>query len=345
MYDNILPIHLDIETSAGSSPKYREQLKKEGGMFVSEIKNASSEKLYGLLAERNVVVEKKDIREASSKYFSALELFNALISDTEVKHNPWDESICHLSLIFLWEKENGGNHPCMEFFDYHIYRGYGHSDKEDFTGALNKWYEAYKLIFYFIHSMKISSIDLLKEQFEGNYELKIWLEDYLTLLTNISEPFYLQQQRVVCEQFLDIFAKEKGEIIFLIKINYAASFFFNGQENKGNKLYEEWLIEDPTWTKGWMAWADYYWTSRDEKNNLRKAIEILEKALKRIPILEKKDIIVRLETLYEQENMTEEALKMAIELKQIFNKEQEQEQTEKISEEQFLASLMKEKKS
>ena len=343
MFGNILPIHLEIEASANSSPTYREQVKKDGGMFLSEFKNASADKLYQLLGEKNIIASLNDIREASTKYVSALELFNVLKSE-EIEYSTWDENICQLALIFLWQKENGGNHPCLEFFDYHIYNGYACLDSEDVNTVLKEWYEAYKLMFYFIHRTKISSLDLLKEQLEGNYELKPWLEDYLTLLMNVSEPFYLQQQRVICEQFLDIFDQEKSEVIFLIKISYAGLFFAVGQEKRGDQLYEQWLVENPTWTHGWIAWADYYWTStngrKNEKERFKKAIEILEKSLRRIPTSEKKDIWIRLKTLYEREGLTKKALNVATELKQILDQEKEQERAEKSAEEQFLNSLM-----
>lgn len=343
MHNNILTIHLAIEEAARLDVKYKKEMRKSGGMFLSEIENASDEELYHFLKVRQIIVNPKDIQEAFSKYNSAFDLLEFLKSDLEISmKNVWDESICHLSLIFIWQRKNKKEHPPLELFDYHLYKGYAFSHKEETDKALGQWYEAYKLMFYFINRLRINSIDVLKNQLEGDYELNLWMEDYLTLLnlehTKIS--FYLEQHRVVCERFLAIFSKEKKDIVFLVKMNYAQSFFSIGEEIEGDRLYEQWLAENPTWRTGWVSWADNYWVNHQEKERMEKAVGILEKALKRISSLDAKEVLVRLKPLYEQLGKVEDALRIAVELKKVFDNEKEQEKIDQKADEEILTSLL-----
>ena len=346
MHGNILTIHLEIEETVRSYPQqkyktYKDQMKKDGGMFLSEIEQANNKTLYNLLQDRKITLKPKDINNATAKHSSALELLNQLTSDLVIEYtNIWDEHIAHLSLIFLWQRENGGNHPCLELFDYYLYNGYQYLKQDKLEASLNQWYEAYKLLFYFVHRLKMTNIELIKDQLEGAYELKPWIEDYLTQLQQTSEPIHINQQRTICEQFLELFSQEEAEIISLIKVCYAQSFFLTDNQDKGDSLYEKWLAEKPAWIHGWIAWSDNYWINCDDERRLNKAIQILEKALKRLPNTMIKEIYIRLKDLYERLERIEEALTVAVELKKIHDSEKDEAKEDQLSEKQFLTSIL-----
>ena len=324
MHDNIIVLHREIEnklTSLESDSQNQNEFKNLPRL--KELEKKTTDELLKILQEQNFVIDQKQLQNEIKNHTSAKSLLDYYTHLNEYKiDNIYQEHLFYLVFILLW-KNLDSKKQCMELFDSLVYDGYllSQSDKNNFDineveeeRIIENWYQAYKLLHYFINRLEIKHFLVLKEQFEGEYELKIWFEDFFSLLLFTGEKKNIQILEEITKNILNNFEEENDELISTFRIHLALSYFHQGKPTYADELYQKWLERHLDWEIGWIAWSDAYGFKTSpllhvlsDEARYKKSAKILLDAERQLKNNESKhNVLMRLKEIYRLWGKTEE---------------------------------------
>jgi len=167
------------------------------------------------------------------------------------------------------------------------------------------WLEAWGEIKELFNEGFAADIDDLDKK----YKWSQWITNYVQYLemelgnAGIDDPAYHGKRIEYCREMLQWCGSDEL-LIANTRCAMAEAYFESGDETECDRLFEEWLRDDPDWALGYRAWAECYMFKKDGARN-DKAEEILLAGFARGEPRERLEIIANLMALYEDTRQPE----------------------------------------
>lgn len=202
--------------------------------------------------------------------------------------------------------------------DCKMQNGYKLLDTGDEAGASRIWLEVWSDVLSIFDKTSIQSIKEFDKRFQGTQYVCNWVSDLEMVLWNkgLSDPQFLTARINFCEELLRRFGGD-GEDLRNGNTRRAIAecYFHLGQEDKVDRLYDEWLSDDPRWGWGWIGWSDCYFFAADCSKDLEKSERLLRKGLSIPDIRDREDVLDRLADLLENLKRDDEAAEVRRQIK------------------------------
>ena len=168
----------------------------------------------------------------------------------------------------------------IEIIDHKINEGYEYLLKQETVKACDVWLDAWEGIKTIFIDNNINEIDELNKIFKWGQFPSNYVQDLEAELHNagLENPEYNRKRISYCNDLLTYISKDE-----LMKGNtrcaIAEAYFELGNSDECDRLYSQWLEEDPQWGWGYIGWYHCYQYNRRSRQDITKAKSILERAL------------------------------------------------------------------
>jgi tetratricopeptide (TPR) repeat protein len=187
--------------------------------------------------------------------------------------------------------------PNFEMLDDKIYSGYRLLEDRKCIEACILWCSAWNDIMYLMDHHEISGISAFDDRFQGIQSVFNWASDFEMELRNAvkDNENFLQTRIDFCNEYIKRSEDKQQLNIENMKSSIAEAYIELGRQKEGDALFESYLVKDPKWGWGWIAWSDCYWIfSENKQNDYQKAEAILKKALIVEGLRDREDVMTRL---------------------------------------------------
>jgi len=302
-----IAINRMVEQRMAADKKYRKAIEKGGRIILSEARKMSDLELLEKLQSFNVRLDRETFGKLFMKFLSAEEMSEWIIRKQNLKFKGTEDDWIWICFTILWERWFP-DRPSFEMIDDRMQEGYEKQEKNDSAGACKIWLEVWKNILNIMNSRRMRSLNEFDDLFRGTQSLFNWVQDLEMELGNagVDEKKFFEDRILLCEEFINRFPHEDSLVIENMKRAIAESYFEIGQPQKTETLYKKWLEEDPKWGWGWIGWSDSYWLYGDNKD-YEKAEKILTQGMANKGVRDKKEILDRLENLYNETGRKKDA--------------------------------------
>jgi tetratricopeptide (TPR) repeat protein len=189
--------------------------------------------------------------------------------------------------------------------------------KGDSIKSCDIWLKAWDLI----NEIFTEGIAKDIEDLDKKYKWSQWLIDYTQNLemeldsAGSEDSSYYRKRIEFCREFLQWCGTDEL-LIGNARIAIAESYYEIGEEAVGEKLFEEWLREDPDWGWGYVGWFESC-LYRTGLKRYDKAEEILLTGYARSGLRSREHLLERLIVLYTEMGNAEKAKEYDKEFKEL----------------------------
>ena len=188
-----------------------------------------------------------------------------------------------------------------ERIDNKIEQGYDSLYQRQATNCCDAWLDAWEDIKTLINETEAKNIYELDKQHRFIEFISNYAQDLSAELHNagVADPSYYEKR---IEYSTELLTYSGGDQ--LIKENtrraIAESYSAMGDMETCDRLFEEWLQEDPKWGWGYIGWSDCWYLFKGSRGDYEKAEQILLEGLSRPEVRDRIDIAARMVELNEQ---------------------------------------------
>lgn len=207
-------------------------------------------------------------------------------------------------------KKGGRKMIKFEMVDKKIHKGYTLLKKRKINEACSIWWDAWNDIVNLMDQQSLSGINAFDKKFEGSQSIFNWGSDFEMELHNagLYDESFIQMKIDFCKEYIKRTEDKKQINIQQMKVSIAESYIKMGKQNEGEALFESYLIDDPQWGWGWIAYSDCYRIfSGDKQNDPKKAEAILKRALAVEGLEDREDALEMLIEFYNETNREDDA--------------------------------------
>jgi tetratricopeptide (TPR) repeat protein len=146
---------------------------------------------------------------------------------------------------------------------------------------------------------------------DKKHKWSLWVTNYVQFLemelgnAGIENPVYHTKRIEYCHELLQ-WCGADDLLVANTRCALAESYFASGNEAECDRLFEEWLKNDPDWALGYMAWAECYIHKEDSTKYYDKAEEILLAGYSRGEPHERYEMVANLMAIYDDTGRTEQ---------------------------------------
>ena len=183
--------------------------------------------------------------------------------------------------------------------DAKIQEGYDFLAKRNSPKCCDAWLEAWEEIKSLFLSGYAKDIFDLDEKRDWSQFISNYVQDLEAELHNagIADPVYHSKRIDYCRELLTWCGSEDDLIIENTRRAMAEAYFWSGNEDECDRLFAEWLQDDPYWGWGYIGRSDCYRFKATGEGN-EKAETILLAAYARKGLRDKLDVVERIIMLY-----------------------------------------------
>jgi len=203
--------------------------------------------------------------------------------------------------------------------DEKIRLGYEYARKSESDKACDVWLEAWDSIKAIYEEEKPENMG----EFDKKYD---WYEPFLTNFVQDLEielfnagqksDEYFKKRIRYCEEMIGMLDKDNQLTIENTRKAIADSHYELGNKDECDRLYSNWLKEDPSWGWGYIGWSDCYgFGTKEVEPNPKKAEEIIRMALEKADVRDRGDVLMRAAEIYEELGQNEKARTLEKEMK------------------------------
>ena len=198
--------------------------------------------------------------------------------------------------------------PNLKMVDDRMQAGYAAAERHDPAEACRQWRQAWLAIIDLMQRFRIETIADFDEQSDATQCVFNWVQDYELELYNagLGDVQFFHDRIALCQAVVERFGQED-----LPTENFrsalAQSYFELGQCEIGDRLFGQWLDEDPQWGWGWIAWSDCHFHCARETKDAERALQILRQGLAVAGVQNRNEILLRLESVLTDAGREEEA--------------------------------------
>ena len=194
--------------------------------------------------------------------------------------------------------------------DDKIRLGYEHVKRNDLAEACDIWLDAWEDIKGIYKEEKPSYLGELNDKYNWFEFMENFIQDLEMELGNAGQDKeeYYEKRIQYCKEMLAILDDNHKLTVENTKRAIADSHYALGDSDECDRLYTNWLEEDPHWGWGYIAWSDCYGfgTNKIKPNQIR-AEEIIRIALEKEDVRDREDVLMRAAEVYEELGQNEKA--------------------------------------
>ena len=191
--------------------------------------------------------------------------------------------------------------------DSKIESGYKFLEKHDSVRCCNDWLEAWSEIKELLAQTGAKDIYELDKTYTWGEFISNYVQDLEMELQNagLKDKGYYLKRAVYCQELLQWCGTDEM-IVSNTRRGMAEGYYNFGDTEMGERLFAEWLRDDPDWGWGYIGLSDCYWFGPGDKL-YEKAERVLLEGYARDSLRDKIDIVDRLVTLYEEMGESDKA--------------------------------------
>lgn len=191
------------------------------------------------------------------------------------------------------------NMKSFKEIDLKIQQGYYHEYRGNSTEAVEIWLEAWQEIKELLKvRTSISNFHNLEKKYSWSEFILNYIQDLQMALENagLDDDKYNHQMIAYCNEIMPYLTTQDSLAIENTKRYIAEAYFRLGDIKQAERLYEQWLAQDPKWGWGYVGLADMYgFGFREQPKNVPKAIAIIDNALEIKGLRDRDDVMTRLD--------------------------------------------------
>ena len=194
--------------------------------------------------------------------------------------------------------------------DDKIQLGYDHVKKNELIEACDIWLDAWEDIKAIFTEEKLGNLDKLDKKYSWHEFLVNFVQDLEMELGNAGQEKeeYHRKRINYCEEMLETLDGSDSLTIENTKRAIAESYYALGDSEECDRLYTNWLEEDPHWGWGYIAWSDCYGFGTNKiKPNQARAEKIIRMALEKEEVRDREDVLMRAAEVYGELGQKEKA--------------------------------------
>jgi tetratricopeptide (TPR) repeat protein len=297
-----------MENQLAEDPSLRKHLDRQGRGVLSDGRAMTTEQLLELLHTLGIEMDRAKFERLAHQCSSAEEMSRNLPQTKDLGNK---QDWVWIALTCLWERWLP-ERASPEMIDDKMQAGYDalHGDS-DAIQACRIWLETWLDIVRVMDKKQFRSFAQFDKWFGGFNSLYNWIQDFEMELSNagLDDPQFFHERISLCQTVLERFPHEDELVIDNFKRALAESYFAIGDPREGDRLFSQWLEEDPQWGWGWIGWSDMYFVfSMKGIKDASKAESLLKKGLVESPDVEEREILLeRLEHIYTETGREDEA--------------------------------------
>jgi hypothetical protein len=232
----------------------RRQLEQNARPMRSHTSGMGDEDLLAKLRDLGVDADRERLAKLCEGALSA----EQVVSERLGLHD-WDADWAWICLAALWERWWPGK-VCLELLDDKVQAGYEADQRNDFVASSRIWLDAWSDVLRLCDAVGGRSMREFDDRFPMTQSLFNWCQDLELALQNGGEhdPELRAARLGMAAEWLRRFPREDGLITGNFRRALADSYFWTGQQETADELYQSWLEADPAWGWGWIGWADCY---------------------------------------------------------------------------------------
>lgn len=223
-----------------------------------------------------------------------------------------------------WDQVRAGTLPPLvrspkEQLDDLIAQGYKLLKARQVSAACDRWLEAWKLVKRLTRPELRTTADFDKA-YPGLSEFVFnWCQDLETELGNaaVDDAIYNEHRLRYARELLSLFPDEQATL----RVNFlraeGEALWNLGRHAEAEAVFAALVERFPDDPWGYIGWADQYWLFRDSPKDYQRAEAILKRGLARESLNDRKDLLERLEDLYDEWGKLEEKVAIAAQRRQL----------------------------
>lgn len=184
--------------------------------------------------------------------------------------------------------------------DETIQKGYALLLEDDLVGGCDKWLDAWTDMKTLLAEGVAKDIYDLDQKYDWTDFVSNFVQDLEIELRNagLKDNEYHLKRAVYCEELLQ-WCGGQELIISNTRRGMAEGYYHYGDTSRGERLFADWLQNDPDWGWGYIGLSDCYRWGRGVEKQVEKAEEVLLTAYARDGLRDRVDVVDRLVQLYE----------------------------------------------
>jgi len=185
-----------------------------------------------------------------------------------------------------------------KYIDDKIQEGYRLILEDNCPAGCDQWLDAWDAIKKLFVENIADGVNDLDTKYNFTQFIRNYVQDMEMELGNAGrcDKSYHLKRSIYCEELLQ-WCGDNELLVSNTRRALANGYFDYGDEQKGEKLYSEWLQDDPDWGWGYIGWSDCYLIGPNN-NRYEKAEEILLAGYSRSGLRDRIDVTDRLVSLY-----------------------------------------------
>jgi tetratricopeptide (TPR) repeat protein len=187
--------------------------------------------------------------------------------------------------------------------DEKIQYGYELLAQKETSKACDAWLEAWEGLKELLTEKNISSVENINLLYDWSEFPSNYVQDFEMELGNagVDNLEYNRKRITYCTELL-LYAGDDEKMISNTRCAIADSYFELGDNVECDRLYNQWLKEDPKWGWGYIGWFRQYENHYHKRHDIAKATSIIERALGVEDARDRLDIVDAALEFYEENN-------------------------------------------
>lgn len=203
--------------------------------------------------------------------------------------------------------------------DDKIVAGYNLLERGQCIKGCDIFLDAWEDIKSVMVSDNIKDLPTLDMEYDWTGFVMNYVQDLEEQLHNagVDDQEYIPKRIKYCEELLELCGDDEL-IIENCRRAIAESHYALGNKTECNRLFQNWLNDDPAWGWGYIGWADcYQFGTNSIKPDYVKAEEIINQALKEKNLRDRADVVDRAIDIYAALGNTQLVEELDKELKEL----------------------------
>ena len=249
-----------------------------------EVEELSTEIIISRLKYYGVDFAKDEFIQNCRKFGSAEEVSELWFEKYNIELPGFDDDFLWFAAWVLGNRMINEEFILDEEVHQLIQLGYEHIENDDRQKGCDVWLEAWeKFMKKTDYPEKYNSIKEMNQDCKADLFMQNWINDQDLNLQHTGQDYgeyYWQKKLEFCQDVYQNFPETKEEMIKEMKKGEALALFGIDEIDKGEELFSQILEEYPSWSWGYVYWADVYnpYISWNILTDAQRAYELYEQA-------------------------------------------------------------------
>ena len=277
----------------------------------------SDEELVAKLRAMKLDIDRPRLEELSTRYLAAYQLANTLLNQCDFDGPGSDQDWAWFAIEALWQRWFP-DRPNLEIVDDQMQAGYDAAKRHDSAEACRRWrlpglrFSTSCSGFGSRRSPALTHSSMVRNA--SSIGCRITSRSYTT--RGVATRSFFHDRIALCQTVIERFEEHQFPTENFRRA-LAESYFELGQPDTGDRLFRQWLDDDPRsgWT--WISWSDCHYLFAPENKDADRALQILRQGLSVAAVRDRSEILSRMESVLTEVGRDTEAAGIRRQMEQV----------------------------